>query len=328
MRRREFITLVGGGAATWPLAAQAQQSTLPVVGILSARSPDTDAPFLRIFRRSLEESGFVEGRNVTFDYRPANGQYDQLSTLAAGLVSSGVSVIVAFGGSRSLPAAKNATSSIPILFGIAGDPVKLGFVASLSRPGGNITGVTMSYTEAAPKRLSLLLQLLPTAKTIAILANPQFQSETESEIKVIGEAASAIGRQIVALQASDDAELDAVSTKLGQIKPDALLVSSDPFLLTRARRLVQLATNHALPTLYYRREFVDAGGLLSYGSDLDEAYHTLGLYTGRVLKGEKPADLPVFQPTKFELVINLKTAKALGLAIPPGVLAIADAVIE
>jgi putative ABC transport system substrate-binding protein len=328
MRRREFITLVGGGAAIWPLAAQAQQSTLPVVGILSARSLDTDAAFLRIFRRSLEESGFVEGRNVTFDYRPANGQYDQLSTLAAGLVSSGVSVIVAFGGSRSLPAAKNATSSIPILFGIAGDPVKLGFVASLSRPGGNITGVTMSYTETAPKRLSLLLQLLPTAKTIAILANPQFQSETESEIKVIGEAANAIGRQIVALQASDDAELDAVSAKLGQIKPDALLVSSDPFLLTRARRLVQLAANHALPTLYYRREFVDAGGLLSYGSDLDEAYHTLGLYTGRVLKGEKPADLPVFQPTKFELVINLKTAKALGLAIPPGVLAIADAVIE
>jgi putative tryptophan/tyrosine transport system substrate-binding protein len=328
MRRREFIALLGGGAATWPLAARAQQSTLPVIGILSARSPDTDAALLRVFRRGLEESGFVEGRNVTFDYRPANGQYDQLSALAAGLVSSDVSVIVAIAGSRSLPAAKNATSSIPILFIMAGDPVKLGFVASLSRPGGNITGVTMSYTEAAPKRLGLLFQLLPTAKTIAILANPQCEPETESEIKVIGEAANAIGRQIVALQASDDAELDAASAKLGQIKPDALLVSSDPFLFTRAGRLVQLAANHALPTLYYRREFADAGGLLSYGSDPDEAYHTLGLYAGRVLKGEKPADLPVFQPTKFELVINLKTARALGLTIPPGVLAIANTVIE
>jgi putative ABC transport system substrate-binding protein len=181
MRRRDFIKVVAGSASFWPLAARAQQSTVPVVGILSARSLDTDAVFLRSFRRSLEESGFVEGRNVTFDYRPANGQYDQLSTLAAGLVSGGVSVIVAFAGSRSLPAAKKATSSIPILFGMAGDPVKLGFVASLSRPGGNITGVTMSYTEVAPKRLSLLLQLLPTTKTIAILANPQFESETESE---------------------------------------------------------------------------------------------------------------------------------------------------
>ena len=328
MRRREFIILFGGAAGAWPLAARAQQSTPPVVGILSARSPDTDAALLLIFRRGLEESGFVEGRNVTLDYRPANGQYDRLSGLAAGMVSSGVSVIVAFAGSRSLPAAKNATSSIPILFGMAGDPVKQGFVASLSRPGGNITGVTASYTEAAPKRLGLLLQLLPTAKTIAILTNPQFESETESEIKVIEEAADAIGRQIVPFQASADAELDAAFAKPGQIKPDALLVSSDPFFFTRARRVVQLAANHALPTLYYRREFADAGGLLSYGSDPDEAYHTLGLYAGRVLKGEKPADLPVFQPTKFQLVINLKTAKALGLAIPPSVLAIADAVIE
>jgi putative ABC transport system substrate-binding protein len=328
MRRREFITLLGGGVAAWPLPVRAQQSTPPVVGILSSRARDTDAALLRIFGRGLEESGFVEGRNVTFDYRSANGQYDQLAALAAGLVSSGVSVIVAIAGSRSLPVAKNATSSIPILFSMAGDPVKLGFVASLSRPGGNITGVTMSYTEAAPKRLGLLLQLLPTAKTIAILANPQFESENESEIGVIREAANAVGRQIMPLQASNDAELDATFAKLGQIKPDALLVSSDPFFFTRARQIVQMVANHALPTLYYRREFTDAGGLLSYGSDPDETYHTLGLYTGRVLKGEKPADLPVFQPTKFELVINLKTAKALGLDVPLGLSAAADELIE
>jgi putative ABC transport system substrate-binding protein len=299
---------------------------MPVVGILSARSLDVDTPLLSFFRRGLEESGYVEGRNVTFDYRAANGQYERLRSLAAGLVNSHVAVIVALAGSRALPAAKDATSGIPIVFSMAGDPVKEGFVASLSRPGGNITGVTMSYTEAAPKRLGLIVKLTPTAKRIAVLANPSFEPETE--IETIEGAAHTIGREIVALEASTDTELDAAFGKLKQIQSDALLVTADPFLFTRARRIVTSCAEQAIPTLYYRREFAEAGGLVSYGSNPDETYHLLGTYVGRVLKGEKPADLPVVRPTKFEMVINLKTAKSLGLAVPPDVLALADEVIE
>ncbi len=326
MRRREFITLIGGGAAARPLAVFAQQPAVPVVGILSARSPGTDTPLLRVFRRGLNETGYVEGRNVRFDYRSANGQYDRLPALAASLVNSGAAVIVAFAGSRALPAAKNATSTIPIVFGMAGDPVKLGFVGSLSHPGGNITGTTTSFTEAAPKRLGLIVQLLPAAKTIAILVNPALEPGTES--KAVEAAARTIRRDIITLEASTDTELAEVFGQLEQIRPDALLVTADPFFYTRVRPIVDLSAKHAIPTLYYRREFAEAGGLVSYGSNPDETYRMLGIYTGRILKGEKPADLPVLQPTKFELVINLKAAESLGLVIPPDLLTIADEVIE
>jgi putative ABC transport system substrate-binding protein len=328
MKRRDFLGLLVGAAASWPLAARAQQSAVPVIGWLSPRSSDTDAQLLAVFRRGLNEYGFTEGQNAAIEYRWAEGQYDRLPALAADLVRRNVAAIVAISGEVSVPAARDMTATIPIVFAVATDPVRLGFVASLNRPGGNITGVTSSFIEAAPKRLGLLLELLPNATTIAVLANPAFLGGSATEMKEIEAAARAIGRRVIVLHAASDSDLDAAFASPGQVRPDALVVAVDPFFFSRAHRLLELAARHAIPTLYYRREFAAAGGLMSYGSNPDESYHLLGVYAGRILKGEKPADLPIWQPTKFEFVINLKTAKALGLEVPPMLLARADAVIE
>ena len=323
--RRQFITLVGGAAAAWPFAARAQQAAMPVIGILSPRSSNTDAPLLIVFRQALSEAGYIEGRNVTVEYRWADGQYDRLPALAADFVRRNVTVIVAIGGNRSEPVVKAATSTLPIVFAIAGDPVKLGFVAILNRPGGNMTGVTTSYGEAGAKRVGLLLELLPNAMAIALLVNPGEGNTEERDVEV---AARGIGRRTVLVNASTEGEIDAAFASFDQMRPDAVLVAADPLFLTNAHRLAALAARTAIPTLFFRREFAAAGGLMSYGSNPDESYRNLGAYAGRILKGAKPADLPVLQPTKFELVINLKTAKALGLTVPPSLLAIADEVIE
>ena len=328
MRRREFIAMLGCAAAAWPLAVRAQQSPMPVIGWLSPRSSDTDTSLLAVFRHALNEFGYVEGQNVTIEYRWADGQYDRLLSLAADLVRLNVSVIVAAGGDQSVPAARQMTATIPIVFVVATDPVKLGFVASLNNPGGNITGVTSSFSEAAPKRLGLLLELLPSARTIAVLTNPAFRGGSADEAKEIEVAARAVARRVVVLEAAADSDLEVAYASLGQMRPDALVLAVDPFFFSRARRIVELSARHAVPALYFRREFATAGGLMSYGSSSDESYRLLGVYTGRILKGAKPSDLPVQQPTKFEFVINLKTAKALGLTIPPGLLAIADEVVE
>lgn len=327
MRRREFIALLSGAATAWPLTARAQQRAMPAIGWLSPRSSETDAQLLAVFRRGLSEFGYVEGQNAVIEYRWANGQYDQLVAPASDLVRRNVSVIVALSGEESVPAARQMTTTIPIVFAVATDPVRLGFAASLNNPGGINTGVTSSLSEAAPKRLGLLRELLPSATTIAVLTNPTFGGSV-AEAKEIETAARAIVRRVVVLQAAADSDLEEAYASLGQLRPDALLVSVDPFFLSRARRLVELSARHAIPTLYYRREFAATGGLMSYGSNPDETYRLLGVYTARILKGAKPTDLPIQQPTKFEFVINLKTAKALGLTIPPGLLAIADEVIE
>jgi putative ABC transport system substrate-binding protein len=329
LRRRDFIRLVGGTAFTWPLVARAQQPAMPVIGILSPRSAVADAPLLTVFRQGLNETGYVEGQNVAIEYRWADGQYDRLPALAADLVHRNVSAIIAFGGNLSVPVVRAATTTIPIVFVVATDPVKLGFVASLNRPGGNITGVTTSFMESAPKRLGLLLELLPNAMTIALLVNPTFRTGNDiDEAKEVEAAARAISRRIVVLEASTESGLDAAFARVGQMRPDAVLVAVDSFFTTNANRLAALAARTAVPALFFRREFATAGGLMSYGSDLNESYRLIGIYAGRILKGVKPADLPVMQPTKFELVINLKTAKALGLTIPPMLLARADEVIE
>jgi putative tryptophan/tyrosine transport system substrate-binding protein len=326
MRRRKFITLVGGAVA-WPLAARAQQAAMPVVGFLSVTSP---APFEHLvagFRRGLQEAGFVEGRNVAIEFRWAEGRYDRVPELASDLVRRQVTVIVTTGGEISATAAKAATSTIPIVFNTGTDPVRRGLVASLARPGGNMTGVNIFTTELAEKRLGLLHDLIPVPATIAGLLNPNFETAVlnlrESEA-----AARAVGRKLVVFHASSDEEIEAAFARIVQARSGALLVSSDPFFNSRRERIVELAARHAIPAIYEWREFVQAGGLMSYGTSLIEAYRQQGLYTGRILKGEKPSDLPVVQLSKFELVINLIAAKTLGVTFPPGLLAIADEVIE
>jgi putative tryptophan/tyrosine transport system substrate-binding protein len=326
MRRRDFIKAIMASAA-WPLAARAQQQAMPVIGYLSSRSPDDTRHLLAAFLRGLNEVGYVEGQNVSIEYRWGFGQYDRLPGMAADLVRRSVAVLTTTGGEPSALAAKAATSTVPIVFLIGGDPVELGLAASYSRPGGNATGMNILTTAMETKRLGLLHDLLPNAKNIGVLINPKFKPAS-TQLRNLQEAAPGIGLQIRVLPASTDDELQTAFATLIQERVTALAVTADPFFDTRRNKLVALAAQYAVPTIYQFREYVSAGGLMSYGNDPVDAYRIAGVYTGRVLKGEKPGELPVLQPTKFEFVLNRKTAKALGLMIPSGVLAIADEVID
>jgi len=326
MRRREFIALIGA-ATVWPLAAApAQQQTTPVIGFLNAAPAERWALYSTGFLQGLSETGYIEGQNVTIEFRWAEGHYDRLPGMATDLVRKKVTVIAATGTPAAL-AAKAATEVIPIVFETAGDPITLGLVASLNRPGGNVTGVTQLNSELVPKRLGLLHDLIPTAKVIGLLVNPK-DVRTETQSRDMQEAAHVLGLQIHVLKASTDREVDAAFADLVKSRAGALIVGTGEFFNTRREQLAALAARHRVPVIYQYRLFVPAGGLMSYGASLTDAYRLAGNYTGRILKGDKPTDLPVARPTKFELIINLKTANALGLTIPPGVLAIADEVIE
>ena len=325
MRRREFITLLGAAAA-WPLAARAQQS-MPVIGFMSARSPEDSVHLLEAFRRGLKEGGFVEGQNVAIEFRWARGEYNRLPEMAADLVSRRVNVLTAVGGDPSPRAAKRATSTIPIVFGIGGDPVRDGLVESFNRPGGNVTGVTLMTNLMESKRFGLLRDLVPDTQLVGVLLNPSF-APSARQLQQIEEAARSIGQRLIVAKASTDEGLDAAFTALVRERADALLVAADPYFDTRRDRIVGFAQRQRLPAIYQFREYVLAGGLLSYGISLTDAYRQFGVYTATILKGAKPADLPVLQPTKFELVINLKTAKTLGLKISDNLLTLADEVIE
>jgi putative ABC transport system substrate-binding protein len=328
MKRRQFIGLIGG-AATWPLPLRAQQPALPVIGYFSGRLPATDVPMLAAFRHGLGEAGYVEGRNVAIEFRWAEGRYDRLPALADDLVRRNVAVIVTAGGYPTARAARAATSTIPIVFNAGGDPVESGLVASLSRPGGNLTGVASVLSNLLPKQLGLLAELLPKAAVIGVLFSPEQQGRTTAaRIADIETAGRSVGRKLVIHSIGTDADIDGAFASLVRQKAEALLVSPAAFFVTRTDKLVALAARHAIPTMYFRRELVDAGGLISYASSTAEAYHQMGVYAGRILRGEKPSDLPVMLPTRFDLVINLKTAKALGLDVPPTLLARADEVIE
>ena len=327
MKRREFITLLGGAAAAWPLTASAQQPAMPVIGLLDPRSPDAMADRLRAFRQGLKEVGYVEGENVTIIYRFAEDQNDRLPELAAELVRRQVTVIAA-SATTAAPAAKAATTTIPIAFIAAEDPVRLGLVASLARPGGNLTGINFFSSELAAKRLDLLHELLPRAARIAVLVNPANATNTASILRDVEAAARAIGLQVQVLNASTSREISAAFENVGRDRPDALFVGPDTFLIARRIQVVQLAAFHRLPAVYPARDFLEVGGLMSYGTNVMDAYRQLGIYVGRILKGVKPADLPVLQMTKFEFVINLQTARALGLEVPNSIQLLADEVIE
>jgi putative ABC transport system substrate-binding protein len=322
MKRRDFITLLGGAAAAWPLAARAQQPTIPVVGYLSSVSPEPE--IVAAFRRGLGESGFVEGQNVAIDYRWAEGRYDRLSAWATDLARRQVAVIVTGGGDPPIIAAKAATETV---FNTATDPMKLGLVTSLNRPVGNVTGVSTFSSQLGAKRLELLQELMPQASVIAVLTNPIYPT-TESQVKEVQEAAAHLGMQPVVLAVSTEPDMDAAFATLAQKRAGGLVVGVDAFLFSHRDQIAALAARYRVPAVYAWREFAAAGGLMSYGISRTDAYRQVGVYTGRILKGAKPADLPVMQPTKFELVINLKTAKALGLQIPDKLLALADEVIE
>ena len=325
MRRRQFITLLGGAAA-WPFAARGEQLATPVIGFLNSASQSTNESILASFRQGLQEYGYVEGQNVHLAFRWAEGRYDRLPALAAELVQNQVKVIAATGGLPSALAAKAATKTIPIVF-ITSDPVQSGLVASLNRPGGNLTGVSPLSAFLTAKRLGLLHDLVSTAGTIAVLANPAYP-DMASQVKDAEEAAHTLGLQIHVVNATNERDFEAALSGLAQLRVGALLVTADLFLLGKRELIIEFAARHMLPTIYQQREFVVDGGLMSYGPDFADAYRLAGNYTGRVLKGEKPADLPILQSTKFEFVVNLKSAKALGLTFPPGLLAIADKVIE
>jgi len=326
MRRREFMAGLAGAAA-WPLAARAQQPAMPVIGVLDIRSAGEAVFTLTAFRSGLTEAGFSEGRNVAIEYRWADGLRDRLPALAADLINRQVTVIAATGSPASALAAKAATTTIPIVFLVGDDPVKGGLVASISRPGGNATGVAFLVEALEPKRLGLLHELIPRADVIAVLVNPNSPT-AEARSRELHEAARAIGVQILILNVGDDRELEPAFTTLVHRGAGALLVTADPFFMVKREQFVALAAHHAIPAIYFFREFASAGGLMSYSTSLPDAYRQTGIYVGRVLKGAKPADLPIIQPTKFEFVVNLKTAKTLGLTFPPGLLAIADEVIE
>jgi putative ABC transport system substrate-binding protein len=324
MRRRAFITLLGGAAA-WPLVARAQQPGMPVVGFLNSASPDNFKPMLAAFRQGLKETGFVEGQNVAIEYRWAGGQYDRVPALAAELVRSQVAVIVA--NTPGNLAAKAATTTLPIVFTTAGDPVQLGLVASLNRPGGNVTGVTTLHAEVAPKRLELAHEMVPKANVIAALVNP-INPNTEAQSRELQAAARTLGLKLQVLQASTERDIDAIFSSLAQKKAGALVITGDPFLVSRSKQLAILALRHTMPAIFQERQFVLDGGLMSYGASIPETYRLAGTYAGRILRGEKPADLPVQQSTKVELIVNFKIAKALGLTVPPALLLRANEVIE
>jgi putative ABC transport system substrate-binding protein len=326
MKRREFITLLGGAAAAWPFAARAQQPAMPVIGFMSSRSPEDSVNVLGAFRKGLSEGGLIEGANVGIEFRWARGAYDRLPALAAELVSRRVAVLVAVGGDPSALAAKAATSTIPIVFNST-DPIKSGLVASLNRPGGNATGVYILTSDLEPKRLGLLHELLPGTALFGALLNPKFPPAAQQGLE-LAEAARTVGRPIILLNASNDAELNAALATLVRQRVVAMLVAGDPFFDTRRDNIIAFAAQQKLPALYQFREYAVDGGLMSYGVSFPEAYREVGIYAARLLKGAKPADLPVIQSVKYELVINLKAAKALGLSVPDKLLALADEVIE
>ena len=327
MRRREFISLLGGAVAAWPLAVRAQQAAMPVVGFLGSRSPDDSANLVAAFRAGLSETGFVEGRNVILEFRWAEDQYDRLPMLAADLVAHRVAVIAAAGGNPAGLAAKAATTKIPIIFLTGADPVQFGLVKSLSRPDGNLTGVAALTNTLAPKQLELLREVAPKATVAAFLVNPK-NPLAESDTRDVQSAAGTTGQQILILSASNDSDLDNAFAALVQQKAGALLVQSDPFFNSRPDKIVALAARDAIPAIYQWRDFPAAGGLMSYGTDLAEAHRLVGVYTGKILKGAKPTDLPVQQLVKVQFIINLRTAKALGLNVPNTLIGRADEVIE
>jgi ABC-type uncharacterized transport system substrate-binding protein len=326
MRRRTFITLLGGAAAAWPLAASAQEPATPMIGFLGAVSPDGFTERVRAFRQGLKEAGFVEGENVALEYRWAENQLDRLPALAADLVRKRVTVIFANGGTAPAIAAKAATTTIPIVFAIPEDPVSLGLVASLSRPGANLTGVNFFFGELLPKRLELLRELVPALNQVAVLVNPANPSRTDFLVRETESAGRTMGLQIQIFHTGTVREINAAFTRLASQRPDALLVAPDPFFATR--RAQTLAARHGLPTSFSARDYVEAGGLMSYGPNINDAFRQAGIYIGRVLKGAKVADLPVVQSTKFELVINAQTALMLGLTVPDKLLVAADEVLE
>jgi putative tryptophan/tyrosine transport system substrate-binding protein len=328
MKRRAFITLLGGAAATWPLVARAQQAAMPVIGFLGGTSPDTFADRVRAFRHGLKDTGYVEGENVAIEYRWAEGQFERLPELAAELVRRKVAVIVATGGSTSAFAAKAATTMIPIVFGVAENPVKLGLVASLARPGGNLTGINFFTNELSAKRLELLRELVPGAARVAVLVNPANVLNTETTLRDLEPAARAVGLQIQVLNASTSREINEAFATFVRERPDALFVGQDVLFVSRRLQLANMAARHAVPMTSGSRDLAEVGGLMSYGTNITDAHRQIGLYTGRILKGAKPADLPVVQSTKFELVINAQTARMLGLTVPDKLLVAADEVIE
>ena len=327
MKRREFISLLGGAAVTWPLPARAQQSAMPVIGFLHPASLEAFAENLRGFRQGLKETGYVEGENVTFEFRWADGQLGRLPEFAADLVRRRVAVIATASPPAAF-AAKEATATIPIVFGMAQDPVKLGLVTSLARPGGNLTGINFLLTELAAKRLELLREMVPAAKRLAVLVNPAQAINTRNTLQEVQAGAQAMGLQIRVLNVGTNREIDAAFAGFEHERPDALFVGSGTLFIGRRVQLTQWAAHHRMPASYPGREYVEAGGLMSYGSNTTQAYRQVGTYVGRILKGAKPADLPVVQSSKFELVINQQTARTLGLTVPPSLLAIADEVIE
>jgi putative tryptophan/tyrosine transport system substrate-binding protein len=328
MRRRDFIKAIAGSAAAWPLAARAEQPGIPFVGVVGGGGGDLSRRYVTGFRKGLNETGIIEGQNATVEYHWLEGQYDRLPSLMADLARRRVAVIATPGSNPAALAAKAATATIPIVFGVGEDPVKLGLVTNLARPGGNATGINIFNVEVAAKRLSLLHELVPNAVRIALLVNPANASSAESTLRYIPDAARALGLQSQVLNASTSTEIDTTFATLAHERAEALFVAPDAFFISRREQFATLTARNRIPAAYADREIVEAGGLMSYGTDFTDMFRQVGVYVGHILKGEKPSDLPVVQATKFELVVNLKTAKALGLTVPPSLLARADEVIE